>query len=358
MQKKAHEGEHLDNPAEFLTGLVLEGGWRVVKKLPPRPGSTGGFFSVGYLAEHAKSRAEGGAELAFIKALDLSAWRELSRDLPTAIRQMSEAFLFERRVVEECAGRRMENVVRGITHGQIDVGEGPLSTVNYLVLELAEGDIRASLDALIALDSAWALRVLHHVANGLRQLHSAGISHQDLKPSNVLTFAGVSKVTDVGRSFWLGHDSPHDTECVPGDVNYAPPECLYGQPFGDQLLRSRAIDAYHLGSMIRFMFTKVSATTALFASLDQAFYPWTWSGTFTEVLPYLREAANAALTDFERRLPTHLAAPLIELMRQLCDPDPAFRGIPSRRPKTLERYSMEYYVSRLNHIAELALLQL
>jgi serine/threonine protein kinase len=291
---------------------------------------------------------------AFVKALDLSSWRQMSPDVATAVHVMSEAYLFERQVVEECAGRRMSNVIKGIASGQVEVGSGPFATVSYLIFELADGDVRAAVDAVTELDVVWALRVLHNVANGLRQLHGAGISHQDLKPSNVLTFATAAKIGDVGRSFWHGHPSPHGGQPVPGDVGYAPPECLYGFHTSDQLLRSLAIDAYHMGSMIRFMFTKVGATAALWANLDPAFYPGRWAGTFEDILPHLREAFSSALNDLQDCVPAHLRDDLHLCVRQLCDPDPASRGVSQLSPTSPRRYSMEFFVSRLDLLSKKA----
>src|SRR6266849_2897633 len=53
-------------PAKRLLGLTLDGGWVVVKELPPLPTATGGFFSTGYLVRH-----DDGTE-GFLKALDYS----------------------------------------------------------------------------------------------------------------------------------------------------------------------------------------------------------------------------------------------------------------------------------------------
>jgi len=290
-----------------------------------------------------------------VKAIDLTAWRQMGDDIMRALQQMTNAFQFERSIVEACTDRRMGNVVRGIAHGQEQVGEGPFSEVSYLILELADGDLRAALDPMEAIDAAWALSMLHNVANGFRQLHGAGMSHQDTKPSNVMTFASVAKLGDLGRSFWAGTNAPHTGAVIPGDANYAPPECLYGQIENDEILRSREIDAYHLGSMIRFIFTKTGATAALWRFLDPAFYPGRWMGLYSDVLPHLRDAFDAAMEDFEIILPSSIRNDVIQLVRELCDPDPSQRGIGNRRK--VERYSMERYVSRLDLLSKRALVR-
>jgi serine/threonine protein kinase len=102
----------------------------------------------------------------------------------------------------ECRNRKLSKVVCAIDDGIVTVdADNPLGRVPYLILELAESDVRAELEKHKRFDTAMALRTLHHVAVGLDQLHRNGISHQDLKPSNVLLFQNkVSKVGDLGSA--------------------------------------------------------------------------------------------------------------------------------------------------------------
>jgi serine/threonine protein kinase len=70
---------------------------------------------------------------------------------------------------------------------------------------------------------------LHHSAIGLHELHSIGVAHQDVKPSNVLVFpVEGSKLTDLGSSSQVGKPSQSDRKFIPGDVSYATPEQWYG----------------------------------------------------------------------------------------------------------------------------------
>ncbi len=343
-------------PAAHLLGLELVDGWRVIACYTPPPGSTGGTFSIGYIAERSVDQK---AEYAFVKALDFSRWSELGIPQVDAINIMTGAYIFERDVVVECATRRMSNVVRGIGHGEIEVGNGPIKKVSYLIFERADDDVRTRLDAMAVFDVAWALRVLHHVANGLRQLHGAGIAHQDVKPSNVLMFPEASKLGDLGRAFHQGKVSPHSGLPIQGDSLYAPPECLYGFNEPDNVLRSREADAYHLGSMIMFMFAKVGATLAMLTNhLDPAFRPGVWAGTFDQVLPHVRAAFDEAILTLESLVPDFLCTEVSVLVRQLCDPEPAVRGNPKVEARNPRRYSMEYYVSKLDNLARKAELEL
>ncbi len=173
---------------------------------------------------------------------------------------MTEAYNFERDLLETCGAKRMSRVVKALSSGQVDAVPGGVP-VNYLIFEEAKGDVRGYLDEADAFDIAWVLRVLHHIATGLNQLHSAGIAHQDMKPSNALIFEdGASKVADLGCADQAGSQSPRGEQRVPGDRTYAPPELLYGHVPSDWKQRRQACDLYHLGSLALFLFTGVTTT--------------------------------------------------------------------------------------------------
>ena len=228
-------------PAAFLQGEQLADGWVAIVKVAAKPGATGGIFSVGYEAERRNPDGTSTSEYGFVKAIDFSKWRSFGPDPVSALPIMTDAFQFELLIVQECATRRMRNVVRGVSHGSVSIGAGLLPDVNYIVFEVADGDVRGHLDALSTFDAVWALRVTHNVANGLRQLHASGIFHQDIKPSNVLMFdaapeAERSKLGDLGRAFRPGHPAPHEGLPIQGDPLYAPPETFYGFSQTDDVL--------------------------------------------------------------------------------------------------------------------------
>ena len=95
----------------------------------------------------------------------------------------------------------MDRVVTALEDGGIKVDDGVFGTVNYLIFEPADGDIRRHLALPQRVEIAWILRSLHHIATGLLQLHSSKVAHQDVKPSNVLVFdRKISKVSDLGSA--------------------------------------------------------------------------------------------------------------------------------------------------------------
>ena len=172
------------NPAESLLGLTLDGGWRVVEKCSKPQSGTGGCFSVGYIVQKGDKRA-------YLKALDFYSQliddesEHVVHDPARVMQPLLESFNFERDLLASCRNKRLSRVVVALGDGAV---RGTTLPVQYIIFELAEGDIRSQSVRADRLDLAWALRSLHHIAVGLHQLHGIGVAHQDTKPSNVLLF--------------------------------------------------------------------------------------------------------------------------------------------------------------------------
>ena len=150
-------------------------------------------------------------------------------------------------VCARCKSQSLKNVVHAIDSGSFWLD--PIdnhSVVEYLIFELAEGDIRAHLDASPMFDTAFALHNLHQIARALQELHRIDIAHQDLKPSNVLVFRAseVSKVADLGRAWSRDFKSPYDGWSITGDRTYAPPELYYNAVPSDEATRRFGCDLY------------------------------------------------------------------------------------------------------------------
>jgi serine/threonine protein kinase len=248
----------------------------------------------------------------------------------------------------------MTRVVRGLDSGEAVVPGSILGRVPYIIFEMApHGDIRrhmASLQKSGSIDIAWKLRALHHIAVGILQLHSRGVAHQDLKPSNVLVFDGGCKIGDLGCSTRRGIAGPLDNLPVAGDLKYSPIECFYGIRNQDWDQR-RGHDMFLLGSMIVFMFANVSMLALIEKILDPKFYPSAANNDYNAVLPYIQNAFAMALADFRTHIPDQeLASALSQIISELCNPDPTLRGIPQVRGAR-PRFAAEVYVSRLNRLA-------
>jgi serine/threonine protein kinase len=343
-------------PAELLEGLELDGGWTVGPRILPRPCSTGGHFSIAY--QVARPSSANTYEGAFLKALDFTAAGSLGVPLADALQYMTKAYVFERDLVLRCAERRMRNVVIGVDAGQVNVEDARVDPtfgqVPYIIFERADGDVRDAVEARLSdFDEAWAFRILHGVANGLRQLHQEGIAHQDLKPSNVMSFGGVAKVGDLGRASSPEGDGLYDAPCIAGDLGYAPPELLYGEYPSSDRVRRLACDAYHLGSMVVFMYTGSGLTPLIDVELAPAFHWRTWPRDYRNVLPYVRNAYDYVLASIEERIPPPLRSEVVRTIRELTDPDPLLRGHPAAS-EAVQRFSMERYVSRFDLLARRA----
>jgi serine/threonine protein kinase len=313
----------LRNPAKELEGQILEGGWTVGPLLVKNPRATGGNFCQCY-----KVRSQAG-KVAFLKALDFHRAFEHGMEM---IEKITVLYNFEREMLGECTKRRMDRVVEAIAHGEFQTDpKDPFTRVPYLIFELADVDFRSHLDdSSLKSTVAWKLRSLHHVATGLKQLHGAGIAHQDLKPSNVLIFhvnniLTISKVADLGRASRIGHSSPHDDMLWAGDPNYAPPEVQYSYLEPEWWKRRIAADLYTLGGLLSFVFTQTTSIATLFHSLPLEFWPSNWGGSFEEVLPYLINAFHVTVDDFGNSLPVKLREDLLPVFEMLCHPDPCKR---------------------------------
>jgi serine/threonine protein kinase len=194
---------------------------------------------------------------------------------------------------------------------------------------------------------------LHGIAKGLSQLHGAGISHQDLKPSNVMTFGVTAKVGDLGRSTDGRDGSLFAGPEVQGDSLYAPPELLYEDDGTSGQVRRRACDLYHLGSMTAFLVTGSGMTPLIFNELDQTYHHSTWPKPYANVLQFVRDAYDRALSEIEHLIPEPLRGPLLTLLREMCDPDPVLRGNP-RGGSGVARYDINRYVSKFDLLAKRA----
>jgi serine/threonine protein kinase len=328
------------NAAARLQGKTLPGGWLVVELLEQSIDATGGHFSTGYLVQNQDGRK------GFLKALDYSeAFYSTSKPISIALQELTESINFEKYVLARCRDRRLDRVVISIADGTITDGAAGIDTVEYLIFELADGDVRKHMNAVGNLDVLWRLKTLHHIATGLVQLHTNGIIHQDLKPSNVLVFNGIlSKLADFGRAACTGQAPPHHHTPFPGDLAYAPPDILYNFPLDDQQQRRLSFDAYLLGSMVVYFFTTQAMTPLLLSQLPPALADWEhFGGSTGDIKLYLQDAFTRVMETFSTHVPNDIRKELVTVAQQLCEPDPARRGHPGERRGTPSQFSLIRY---------------
>jgi serine/threonine protein kinase len=248
--------------AQMLERRKVGDGWRIIKKIEKLPHNTGGVYSCCYEVENEGRRG-------FLKAFDYSSADKVGRDGPEQMRDILDAYLYETEILTICTDSGCKNVIRLLDQGNLDIAEAQqYPRVEYLILEYAgKGDIRDALkDKQLTLE--WKMRSLHQLANGLRQIHSLSIAHQDIKPSNLVNLTnGATKITDFGSAVLLNNsirDIPkllQKNYC--GTWEYAPPELLYGEINNNSIIRRIGCDLYLLGSMVAFYFTNMSMTSLI-----------------------------------------------------------------------------------------------
>lgn len=348
------------NPSLFLSGKVLQGYWTVGESIPMGrnvTGRSGGNFSVAYKLTGKKG------EQAFLKALDYSWAMKQTGRVAQVLQAMTAAYLFECEVLNKCRERRLDRIVHAIATGEIEINEPDAEgVVEYIIFDLADGDLRKYLEFSEKFDLAWRLRTIHSIAVALKQLHGSGIYHQDLKPSNVLVFAQKdARLGDLGRAVYEGHTAAHYNYPFAGDPTYAPPDLAYLSIPADPKQWRLSCDIYHLGSMIIFFFTDLGMTPLIMRHLDPSLHPrihpynGPYTGTYEEVKPALREAYDRAVIEFSEAIKDETLRPrLTRIVRELCDPDPDLRGHPTQRNPNGNTFSLERYLSEFDLLARRA----
>lgn len=335
-----------------LIGLDLGDGWTIDSALSPSAASTGGNFSVGYLASHSTGK-EG-----FVKVINYQAIL-FSPDPTAAMHAITEAYNFERALVDKCSKKRLSRVVSAYRHDSLLL-EGQPYPVSFIIFERAQDDIRAVLDAAADLELAVRLRMVHNAAAGIAQLHSIGVAHQDVKPSNLLVFDASpttrdsAKIGDLGRATDPQRSASHDDFVIAGDPTYAPPEQRFGEvatTFGERRL---ACDIYQLGNLLTFVLSGVTMNMLLDMYLDPSHSPNNWRGTYAEVLPYVQAAHATGLATLNHTLEPHaLNDDLIGVVSATTDPDVTRRGHRASH-KAGQPYSMNRIVTDLDLLSRRA----
>lgn len=335
----------LGTAAYQLEGMELPGGWTVLERLEMPPGKTGGACSVGYRVE----RADG--QQGFLKAFDYAA-ALAAADPPREFALLTNRYNAERDLLEQCGDRKLDRVVRALDSGTTRVPDAQPDAVSYLIFELADGDARDAVSDADIADHAPMLRLAHHAAVGVSQLHTIGGAHQDLKPSNLLVWDRANpeaKLGDLGCAYLMGRPAPQDDERVAGDPGYAAPEQLYDGAGSLPVAHRRvAADMFMFGGLVCFLLTTVPYNGLLKMYLDRTFGWDQWRGTFDEVLPALVDAHGMAIRRLEDVLDRCIARDAGEIIGQLCHPDPMLRGDPKARRLGGNPFGLERYVSRLN----------
>ena len=331
-----------------LIGRTTPGGWTIVGVRERSAGQTGGRHSLGYVAENANG------ERAFVKALDMRLGAGKDDDIQKALRELTtrfECFQYEWDLAERCNGASLSGVVRALEEGAFEI-EGEDNPVPYLVFELADCDLREQADREKRFDLAFRLRVLHKTAVGLSQLHGIRIALQDMKPSNIVVFNDQeTKISDLGSAHHRDIERPGAAPDVAADKAYAPPEQLYGAVGSGWESRRLVADLYLLGSIAAFLATGIGMTQHIKLQIAHEHLWGIFNDDYAQVLPYWREAMEAALEDIRVEADPDIADEIVLLIGYLCEPDPKLRGHPRNLDGAGGRCGLERFVSRFNVMA-------
>ncbi len=134
--------------------------------------------------------------------------------------------------------------------GVYDVGKQ--GNINYIVMELVEGEILSDYIAKNApLDYKKAVAIGKQIAAGLAFAHKNNVIHKDIKPQNVLlTSDGIAKITDFGIAKIEGKATiMGNVDTVMGSVHYFSPEQARGGYVDEKS------DIYSLGIVLYEMIT-------------------------------------------------------------------------------------------------------
>lgn len=329
-----------------LAGLILPNGWTIDNPVTRSEKATGSQYSTGFVATHDDSRR------AFLKVVDPAVDTNLA-----PVEQLRELELrlaiynYECDLLEKCVAKKIRRVVRIIDRGVCEVqhSAGP---IHYIMFELAERDLSEHVSLAYTLNTALNMHIIHQTSLALEQLHFHQIRHQDIKPSNVLLFSNMkTKLGDLGHAHDKSTPRPGRNGMIAGDPGYAPPEQLYGYNMSESNSQRLATDLYLLGGLIVYMFTNLSLTSLISNQIAPQHHWEAWPDNFENVKPYLREAWDAAIEDFENSVPEEIREELVTLTRYLTDPSPERRGHPRGRKGNLNSFGLQRFSSRFHVLA-------
>lgn len=341
--------------ADFI-GYKFKTGWKIISihgsksQLP-----TGGAYSMCFDVEK-------NGEVKFMKALDITAHLKKQpqgeEDPVMAIRQITDQFIYERTLSEMCQEGHVTKVVYMEESGQEFVPSFGF-VIPYFIFSMATSDLNEKLSISNRLDFAWKMKSLHDVAVALKQLHALGITHQDVKPSNILLFNMETKLGDLGCSLCDKIKSPFGNNIFTGDKNYAPPEKAYRCKIDEENYEEQKYlnDCYLLGSLVVHYITGCSMNALLYKHMPNGCLPNVYRGTYRGIIPYLLNSFQLSLEEINQSIPgSKVKQRLMSLIEYLCHPLKEKRVHP--RNATLKnisaKYSLERFVTDLDYIKTLA----
>lgn len=275
-------------------------------------------------------------------------------------------FKHEGELLERLA--RSSNVVSLLESGnsQITVeinGQSVPLSVSFHAMELADGALSELLPLYGELDWRRRLQIFRDVALGTHQMHLERIMHRDLKASNVVLFDTeaarvVAKVSDLGRSRDLRQPPRFDVDVYAagrGDMSHAPPEHLWHLGLSNDIGLRRA-DIYLAGSVLFELGTGVGITSLTFTDwfahsrAAATMSPQDRETAFGAAGRLMADAHENALGTLADESPKAIRHLVVDLVRQMCHPDPARRERRFRVERRNPAWGLQWVIRRVDII--------
>ncbi len=337
--------------SKLLVGKEISDDWKITAPYNPKASLTGGMHSIGFIAENSKN-----GNRAFVKMLYPLLDPELSGTEQTEDAEFRLAnFNYETALLSKCRDLRMRRIVTCHDRSELQISEINHS-LHYLLFEFAEQNLRELNEIQQNLNYAAKLKIIHEVAQALESLHYHKIFHQDVKPSNILSFEnGNIKLSDLGHAHDEKNTRPAIINQLGGDPAHASPEILYESPQNEFPDWCRLADLYLLGSIVVYLFTNTSLTSQINLRLKEFHKQPKWTGEYSDVLPYIIESWEYAITEFSESISESFFREELEtLVRYLTNPNTEKRGHPINLGGYDTPYGIRRFCSRFQVLAKRA----
>ncbi len=242
-QFREARSEAEDNSSEAILRALTRKGWLTswqlerLKKGDPSSFFYGNYRALFHLAEGTFARVYRGRHNETGAPVAIKVLRQRFASLPDAVHRFHK---------EAEAGTRLHhpNIVQIIDQGQQE-------NRHFMIMEYVEGmNLREFLRLRMRLQDKDAIRLIVGLARGLQYSHDQGVTHRDLKATNILiSNSGEAKLVDFGLAAIEGDESRHGVQSQ-RTVDYSALERTCGSPKGDP--RS---DIYFLGCVFYHMLT-------------------------------------------------------------------------------------------------------
>ena len=206
-QYREARAEAEDGSGEALIRVLMRKGWLTswqlerLKKGDPSSFFFGNYRALFHLAEGTFARVYRGQHNETGSPVAIKVLRQRFVTIPEAVMRFHK---------EAEAGMRLRhpNIVQVIDQGQQD-------NRHFMIMEYVEGmNLREFLKLRVRLKDKEALPLMLGLARGLQYSHEQGVTHRDLKATNILiSNSGVAKLVDFGLATIEG-DEHRATACT------------------------------------------------------------------------------------------------------------------------------------------------